>query len=180
VVDDFNSFSEKQRKWMTGATLDEKTGKLRTSGSPSRPYYTPFQLCLKKITSYTRPGRKADFFFGLDRPMAKYAKIMFTQIKKQRSFPQSDWASKRRLGDPAFPLAKETPQLQAADLLVYLTYKHMLERHAAKDWNVVPSGLLLTCLRNIKSRNDHVFQNKDSLQRTLERSYAIAGNWDGH
>jgi hypothetical protein len=95
-------------------------------------------------------------------------------------FPASDWATKGRLGDPAFPLAKATPQLQAADLLVHLTYRYMLERHAANDWNVVPSGLLLTCLRNIKSRNDHVFQNKASLQGTLEKSYAIAGNWDRH
>jgi hypothetical protein len=180
VISDFDSFSEKQRKWTTGATLDEKTGKLRTSGSPSRPYFTPFQLCLKKITDYTRAGRKVNFFFGLDRTMAKYARIMFAQIKTQKPFPASDWATKGRLGDPAFPLAKATPQLQAADLLVHLTYRYMLERHAANDWNVVPSGLLLTCLRNIKSRNDHVFQNKASLQGTLEKSYAIAGNWDRH
>jgi hypothetical protein len=180
VVDDFYSFSEKQRKWMTGATLDEKTRKLRTSGSPNRPYYTPFQLCLKKITDYTRPGRKANFFFGLDRPMAKYAKVMFTQIKTEKFWPESDWATKRRLGDPAFPLAKETPQLQAADLFVHLVYQHMLERHNARNWNVNPRGLLATCLRNKRSNSDHFFQNKACLQGTLEKSYALWGNWDGH
>jgi hypothetical protein len=180
IVDDFNSFSEKQRKFMTGATLNEKTGKLRTSGAPTKPYFTPFQLCLRKVTDYTRPGRKANFFFGLDRPMGKYAKVLFNQIKTHNAWPESVWSSKSRLGDPAFPLARETPQLQAADLFVHLTYQHMLERHAANDWNVTPTGSLLTCLRNVKSLSDHFFQTKDCLQEMLEKTYAIAGNWDGH
>lgn len=179
IVDDFNSFSEIQRKWMTGATI-LKTGKLKTSGAPTKPYFIPFQFCLRKVTDYTKPGRKANFFFGLDKPMAKYAKVMFTQVKTQKLWSQSSWQTQRRLGDPAFPLAKETPQLQAADLLVHLTYQHMLERLAINDWNARPSGMLAICLRNKKSWHDHMFQAKIHLQQMLEQTYVFAGNWDGH
>jgi len=180
VVADFLSLSEKQRKFMTGATISEKTHKLITSGAPNRPYFVPFQLCLRKTTDYTEPGRKVNFFFGLDKPMSKYARIMFKQIKTQGAYTQSVWHSKRRLGDPAFPFAKETPQLQAADLYAHLTYRHMLERHQANDWDVPPTGLLLTCLRNVKSVNDHVFLNKLCLQLTLAQTYVLAGKWDDH
>jgi hypothetical protein len=180
MVDDFMSFSKEKRRFMTGAILDEKAGKLRTSGAPNKPYFVPFQRCLQKITDYTKPGRRANFFFGLDRPMATYAKAMFKQIKTQPSWPESGWTTKRRLGDPAFPLAAQTPQLQAADLLVHLTYKHMLERHVANDWNVAPTGLLATCLRNRKSNHDLFFQNKACLQEVFDKAYMISGNWDSH
>jgi len=180
IVDDFNSFSLKQRKFMTGATLVGNTGKFKSSGAPNKPYFVPFGFCLRKITDYTKPGRKVNFFFGLDRPMANYAKEMFKQIKTADDWPGSAWKSKNRVGDPAFPLAKQTPQLQAADLLVLLSYRRMLERHAANDWRVSPSGLLATCLRNSKSKYDHVFMDKISLQETLNSSFAEFGNWDDH
>jgi hypothetical protein len=180
IVDDFNSFSEKQRRFMTGAPLDEKSGKLKASGSPNKPYFVPFQFALKSVTDHTQTGRKASFFFGLATPMAGYANEIFKQIKTQQSWPESAWKSKRRLGDPAFPLAKETPQLQAADLLAYLTYLYMQERHAANDWTVAPDGLLATCLQNRRSPDDLICHRKESLQSRLDATYEIAGNWDGH
>jgi hypothetical protein len=177
VVPDFLSFTEKERKFLTGATLNEKTGKLVTSGCQSRPYFTPFQLCLKNITDYTKPGRKSNFFFGLDRPMGKYARILFQQIKMQRDSPESDWATKRRLGDPAFPLARETPQLQAADLYAFFTYQHVLENYSTDTKWGQPSGTLKKCLRNMRSRKDHVFQNRKCLEDTLALTHSFAGDW---
>jgi hypothetical protein len=90
------------------------------------------------------------------------------------------WTTRDRLGDPSFPLAKQTPQLQAADLLSLLTYRHMQERLAANDWTVGPKGMLATCLRKMRAHSDHGYEAKDSLQITLNQSYAILGNWDGH
>jgi hypothetical protein len=178
IVDDFNFFSLKQRKFMTGATLVGKTGKFSSSGNPDKPYFVPFGFCLRKITDYTKPGRQTNFFFGLDRPMAKYAKAMFKQLKAADDWPESGWKTKGRLGDPAFPLAKQTPQLQAADLLVLLSYQHMVERHTANNWRVPASGLLAKCLRNTKSKYDHVFMNKTTLQETLNGSHVEFGDWD--
>jgi hypothetical protein len=175
VVEDFQSFPLKQRQFMTGATL--KNGKLVTSGSPNKPYFVPFQFCIKKVAQYAPVGGKADFFFGLDRPFAKYATSLFDEIKKNAPF--WNWESKDRLGGREFPLASETAGLQAADLLAHLTYKHMLERYAANDWDVQPTGILLDCLTNSRAIDDHEFQDKHCLQATLEKSYQLVGNWDG-
>lgn len=180
VISDFNSFSLVQRRWLTGALLDDKTGKLVSSGSPNKPYFVPFQNCVRHITDYTPAIAKVHFFFGLDRPFSKYANIMFTGMQKRarQPDPHTTWKSKKRLGTVAFPLAAETPELQAADLIVHLTYQHMLERHAVNDWNVLPKGLLLQCLSNAKRPEDFQFLDKSCLSDYLRQSRDIAGNWD--
>lgn len=178
VVDDFKSFSLTQRKWLTGATLNEQTGKLTTTGAPSKPYFVPFQNCTKAVTGYAPVGGKAHFFFGLDRPFADYAIALFRQIKEQADNPLTTWDTKDRLGDAAFPLASETPQLQAADLFVHLSYQHMLERHAAGNWDVMPTGMLLDCIKNVRALEDLRFQDKACLDDYLEQSRVLAGSWD--
>ena len=49
IVDDFNSFTEIQRRFLTGATL--QAGNLVTSGNPKKPYFLPFQHCMKTVAS---------------------------------------------------------------------------------------------------------------------------------
>jgi hypothetical protein len=182
VVADFNSYNERQRKFITGATLDEKTGKFLSTGCPNKPYFVPFQLCLKRVTAYAPIGGKANFFFGSDRPVAGYARSLFDQIKmqvRQGSWPGTTWKEKNRLGNSDFPLAKQTPELQAADLYCFLTYQHMLERHKAHDWDVRPSGLLANCLKNMRSAEDHAYQNKRCIDEMLEETRRISGfDWD--
>jgi hypothetical protein len=87
-----------------------------TGGCPGKPYFVPFQRCLMRICDYTKDGTRVHFFFGLDRPFAGYAESLYKRIKLSESL---SW--KLQLGDPSFPLAKETPALQAADFLVNLT-----------------------------------------------------------
>jgi hypothetical protein len=178
IVDDFFSFTEDQRKFFTGATI-MPNWKIKKSGSPNKPYFVPFQRILENVTSYTPPGRTVNFSFGLDRPMERYAKLFFKQIKDS-PWRGTGWETRDRLGEPFFPLAKQTPQLQAADLLSFLTYRHMQERLAANDWTIPPMGLLATCLSETQALSDHGYEAKDSLQITLEKSYAILGNWDGY
>jgi len=45
---------------------------------------------------------------------------------------------------------------------------------------VEPQGLLATCLGKTQALSDHGYEAKDSLQSTIEKSYAILGKWDGH
>lgn len=87
---------------------------------------------------------------------------------------------KERLGDLASPLAKDTPQLQAADLLVHLTYQFMLERQKAGSWDVPPEGILGACVRNAKGGvGDFIFLDKRCLQAGLDQTYEIQGNkWE--
>ena len=73
VVNDFYSFSLAERRFLTGATIGNESGKLLTSGCPSKPYFCPFQSILKIVTGYAPVGGKAHFSFGLGRPFAEYA-----------------------------------------------------------------------------------------------------------
>lgn len=174
VVADFNSFSLEQRRFLTGATL--RNGKLITSGSPGKPYFNPFLWCIRRLACYAPAGSKVHFFVGLNRPFAEYAR---TLLKETKETP-IDVNCKERLGDLASPLAKDTPPLQVADLLVHLTYQFMLERHKADSWDVPPEGILRACVRNAKGGvGDIVFLDKKCLQAGLDQSYEIDGKrWD--
>ena len=167
AVEDFNTFTYQQRRWLTGATA--RSGKLVTTGCPTKSYFVPFQLCLMRVTSYVKPGSKAHFFFGLDRHFGGYAGALFAQAKMNiKNNPQSEWRHKNTLGNIAFPMASKTPELQAADLLAYLTYLHMTERIKAEEGPKEPKGLLTLCLQNTRSQNDHGFQQKNDLATVLK------------
>jgi hypothetical protein len=174
AIEDFNSFTYQQRRWLTGATA--RRGKLVTSGCPTKPYFVPFQLCLMRVASYVKPGRKAHFFFGLDRNFGDYAGALFRQAKtKLKNNPDSEWENKNQLGDISFPMASETPELQAADLLAYLTYLHLVGRIKTGRGPSKPTGLLAMCLRNNRSQNDHGFQDKTCLAEALTKAIARWG-----
>lgn len=177
ILDDFHALSMPQKRFFTGATIDDrrKPGKLITPGCPSKPYFMPFSHCVRRVLDYTPPGTKAHFFFGLDRPFFDYAMEMFKMIAQRTDKPHSP-----KLGDVSAPKAKETPQLQAADFLSYVGYKHMLERHAANDWNVMPEGTFRTLLTNQKKPEDTQFFNHEVIAESLQMTYDRAGNWDGH
>jgi hypothetical protein len=166
VVSDFNSYSLGQRKFLTGAR--PKNGKLVTSGCPSKPYFMPFQDCVRNIAEHTPVGGRAHFFFGLDRPFAGYAQELFKDIKNNPLAPLRE-----RLGDPGFPQASETPQLQAADLVVHLTYRDLPDRLA--NFKCPIPKLLKTCLRNARILDDFVCYNKHSIDQTLRE---VTGEWN--
>jgi len=169
VVEDFNSLTLEQRKWLTGGTL--RNGEVKTSGSPRKSYYVPFLLCLMRITTYSKPGNRVHFLLGLDRTFSGYARALYAQIKTKKS-ARTEWVTKSALGDILFPMASETAELQAADLLSHLTYLHMVERQKEGIWQVAPppNSLLGLCLKNSRSKWDHVFANKDTMQETLEKT----------
>lgn len=171
IVDDFNSFSETQRRFLTGARL--LNGRLVTSGCPNRPYFLPFSTCLKQVLSYAPVGGKAHFFFGLDRPFFKYASASFAALKNNGHHQFQD-----RMGDVAAPIAKETPQLQAADLLALLTFRHIEEVRKTGDWKI-KNPLLEACLVRTQMPEDHAFHNQEVIQDSLEMTYKYSGDGTG-
>jgi len=177
ILADFHAMSEPQKRFFTGATIDDKKkpGKLITDGCPSKPYFMPFLHFVKQTLSHTPADAKTDFYFGLDRPFYSYATEMFKMIQER---PDKEYSAK--LGDAHLPQAKDTPQLQAADFLCYTTYRHMLERQAANEWNVAPSEPLKTLLTRQITRNDLVYFNHETIAEALQATYTSAGNWDGH
>ena len=180
VVNDFFSFSLPQRRFMTGAKLLTRSKKLVTSGCPEKPYFVPFQNVIRTVTDNAPVGGKAHFFCGLDRTFSGYATALFEQLEegiRSGHNPWSRWKSRDRLGSMTFPLARETAQLQAADLLVHLAYLHMCE------WNLKgrvanPSGLLQMCLRNKMFSDQARYLDKQSIQETLNVSHQNWGDWE--
>jgi hypothetical protein len=169
VVEDYRLFSHECKRWLTGGSIH--AGKFVRTGAPSKPYFVPFQVLVQRVVDYTKTGSKAHFFCGLNSQFSDYAKALFAQIKSKPLAPDSEWISKPRVGDITFPMASETPELQAADLLAHLTYLHMLERNKVKDWSPKPGGLLALCLRNTRSwSKDHAYQDKTALVATFEKA----------
>ena len=183
LVDDFHSFSHDERRFLTGATLLKPSGRLEGSGCPNRPYFVPFQNIVKLITDCAPVGGKANFNFGLGRPLADYATVMFEQMlaKPERQLAVSTWKSRDRLGTTSFPQAAETAPLQAADLLVHLTYKHMLEgigNGASGGFAKQPTGLERLCLANVKAAEHFTYQNRAALENVIGQAREIAPAWN--
>jgi len=165
VVDDFNSFSEDDRRFLTGASvrlIGDDDAKFTSSGSPNRPYYLPFQHCVKQVASHAQMGGKVNFSFGLHSSFAGYAVELINQIKADPLAPYRD-----RIGKISTPPAKKTPPLQAADLLAHLTYLDVQERMAASGWDKQPPGLLKICMANRLMQEDTVYYNKACINKTL-------------
>jgi len=170
VVEHFNGCSLEDRKFLTGARVTD--GRLITTGAPSKPYFMPFQQCLKRVAEYTGQGDKADFYFGLGRAFADYARILLKEI---REHPESPF--RERLGQDSYPLAKDTPGLQAADLLAHLTYLDMQERVSKNSWDSSPSPLLRTCLVNARRGDDFFYYDDECIEGTLAKAREITGEW---
>jgi hypothetical protein len=183
VVDDFLSFSLSERKFLTGATLDKTSGRLITTGCPSKPYFCPFQSVIKRVCAYASVGGKAHFSFGLGRPFAEYALQLFKQMHSQSEIvKQLDPLDFRgRLGRPLFPLAEETAPLQAADLLVHLIYLRMMEavnRGETEDFSIEPTNLENYCVSNVKDQTkDLVYQNRKGLQSMINQVKMRVPRW---
>lgn len=180
VVGDFFSFTEDQRKFLTGATLDPRSGKLFTTGCPSKPYFVPFQQVVRLVCDHAPVGGRAHFAFGIDRPFAEYARALFRQMEVQATMQDSkpwlQWRSMDRLGNALFPRANETAQLQAADLLAHLAYLFMKEWLDGGKKHLEPTQMIMDCLRN--AVQDPVYQDRESLDKMLRSSRRIAGDWD--
>jgi len=121
-------------------------------------------------------GGKAHFFFGLGRPFEEYARAFMKEILENPYARCHDQIGR----SPAFPLAKETPQLQAADLLAYVTYLDMIEKLKNHSWNEIPHTYLRLLIENRKCMEDFCYYEKNTMQIALNNTYKIYENWDGH
>jgi hypothetical protein len=171
ILGTFLNLSEPQKRFFTGTTIDDSIspGKLCTSGCPTTPYFMPFLHCVRKVFDNV-PKLAIDFHFGFAQSFYGYAAQMFEMIRQRdpavRTPLQSD--------------AKSTPEMQAADFLSYTSYKHMQERHASGDWNVMPSEPLRTLLTNRQHAEDCQFFNHEAIADSLQMTYERVGSWDGH
>jgi hypothetical protein len=165
-VDDFLGFSLVERKFMTGATWHHAERRFSSTGCPNKPYFVPFQEVLRRVSLSAPPGAKSHYFFGLGRPLAKYALVYFRYLKA-RARVLTIAKKYTRFGAIRFPEAKSTPALQAADLFSYLTYRHMMERRRTGDWESFPSSPIVTMIQRRKVPEDTVYYTRHTMRLML-------------
>jgi hypothetical protein len=169
---DFFSFSLPERKFLTGGSWDSENRRFLTTGSPNKPYFVAFTECIKTVASHTPPAGRVHLFFGCDRPIAEYAATLLRWLKFRTSQKRAAGLrvqsrfSTDKFGGIYFPSAKETPNLQVADLFSYLTYVHMIERRESGDWVSPPKELTQALLCNRKDAYDTTYRN-DQFMRDI-------------
>jgi hypothetical protein len=159
--DDFNRFSLNERRYLTGAQL--RNGRFQTSGCPTQPYFVPFQNAVLTVASYATAGSLAHFYLGLGRNLSGYAEVFFDQIKAHPDMPHRD-----KMGIISFPPASETPHIQAADLLSYLTYQYVIAMRANDSEK--PGKWLRQCLLGLRNLEDFPIYDHEVLKKLLDRA----------
>jgi hypothetical protein len=130
VVREWQRLDVNSRRWLTGGNF---TGRKWTRpGAPNRHYFLPFQMCIFDVPKRV-PSQTVHYFFGVDKKTAAgHALEMY------RSFlTMPELACRHQLGNIDFPLSRNTPGLQAADLLVFRFHKHQKSR-LGKDAHGIP------------------------------------------
>jgi hypothetical protein len=125
VEEDWMRLPLNARRILTGATY--RRGRFSSSGSPNRSYYLPFIFSLS--ASLARSGaaevaEKVHFFVGLDRTLSGYARDLYRRALED---PRVREPFRNLFGTLSFPLSKDTPQLQAADLLAHRLYSDYMQ-----------------------------------------------------
>jgi hypothetical protein len=157
VVSHWNALSLYHRKVMTGASF--KKGRFTSSGSPQRSYYLPFLFCVLDSLRNSGTNDKVHFFAGLDKTFSKYATVLYREISVNPLLPAS-----HLFGTIAFPLSKETPPLQAADLFVYQLYRHNVARFRG---DVEKAEIFKRLLRNRKPQQAFLLFDTAELRRFI-------------
>jgi len=101
------------------------------------------------------------FFFGLDRTFYEYAIDLFHHLKLTPGLPYAE-----KLGNPAFPLAKETPQLQVADYLAYSVYADM-EKRFGKWEKLAPKPLRIAISRK-RLKEDFAYIDAKTMELLMD------------
>lgn len=143
MVADFLGLPLETRQWFTGARFSKLDGSAETNGCPNKPYYLPFQFCALKAAQLSN-AEKLHYFVGIDRTFHGYAAELYNFLMiDERMEPEM----RNRLGGTLLnPPAKETPGLQAADLLANRMYRAALKKLA--DPNSPDSQFLVKLLKN--------------------------------
>lgn len=166
VVNDFLALPLEGRRWYTGAKFSQR-GRFIGGGCPSKPYYLPFMFCaLKSAQNSITPPDKMHLFVGLDRTFQGYASELFRFLLIDDRLPES---LRSAFGTLVNPLAKDTPGLQAADLIAYTMYQASL---AALDdaGNYHPPEFLMRLVQNWQGEATLKLMNAEWFSKMNEKA----------
>lgn len=158
IVADFNALPLVSRQWLTGAKFRKTNGEYISGGCPSKCYYLPFQFAALKSATLSNANAtdKIDFFVGLDRTFHEYASELYQFLLADGRLPEP---LRSLLGEISYPLSRDTPGVQAADLLAYRIYRGAKEKLA--EPNSEPSPLMMRLLKNWKGKRTLPLMNTE-------------------
>jgi hypothetical protein len=165
VVEDFMQLPLKSRQWLTGARFRVGDGEYLSGGCPRKSYYLPFQFCVLGAGQISGAPEhdKIQCFAGLDRTFSGYATELYKFCATDPRIPES---LRSRLGGISYPLSKDTPGIQVADLLAYCMYQHSAE--LVKDGQKPTPELLRKLCKRAKKKQHFTLFNSGAI-RELER-----------
>lgn len=180
IVDDFLALTLESRQWLTGAKFNKKNGRVISGGCPSKPYYLPFTFCVLKSAqkSATAHGDKLHVLVGLDRTFHGYASNLYKFFLDDDRLPES---LRSTLGTLTNPLAKDTPGIQAADLIAHTMYRASIVA-LANPKKYQPPAFLMRLLQNwqgepsVRLMNREVFSAMEREGEAAYRRMSASGN----
>jgi hypothetical protein len=147
-LEDWYKLSIDNRRWLTGGM--RRAGKFRTNSAPDKPYYVPFSMCVADLIHTFK--EQVHFSFGIDRKFSQHALGLYNQLKDDPAYEHG-----HLMGTFLAPPSKDTPGLQAADMVCYLLYQSCLLQIGKKA--KVPKGcgdVIKKLMRNRKDTNRDV------------------------
>lgn len=119
---DFQFFNRQERQIITGALVDNRNWKLKSSGAPTRPYFAVFtQALYTAIKCIPNNDQKILPVFDLNPHYNRWAQQYFADVKRL-------YKAFNRFDEIVFSVSEAVPGIQAADLMAYL-----YRRSIAKD-----------------------------------------------
>jgi hypothetical protein len=174
VVEHWNQVPVGWRQFLTGAAWSN--GKLVGTGSPNRSYYLPFQYCVEDCIRLAAAKDRVHFYAGLDNTFWGYLRDLYLNELMR------DETTKASLGGLSFPLSKDTPGIQMADLLVYQIYRlNKLRLQGRKS--EIDSLLLDRLTKNARQpmmvlgMEELKIMAGEAIKRRPEIATALGDNW---
>jgi hypothetical protein len=129
-VPDFNSFSQSERKFLSGGFIS-KSGKWMTTGAPSKPYYFMMNLLVCDALSRADPETKVNFYF--DEQNVLQARAIETLRETAKVGPLSDGQNTEQIQSFGFVRSVNYPGIQLADMYCYAWNRYLTKGQSVQD-----------------------------------------------
>ena len=155
----FNSFTIGERRYLTGGNWDAKKDRFKTSGKPTAPYFAAFHYYVRAALDRTPDKAKLHLVFDRQNVM---------ESKARQTFEEMVVSSGRMLGSEkldsiVYNISSDKPQLQAADLFTYITYRYAIDG-VPSDYNL---GIAMNQL--FKERRSVGLMNAEGIETFLQK-----------
>jgi hypothetical protein len=162
----FMALNEDERRWMTGGFRGRRWP---SEGSPNNPYFAAFVIAIAGAAIHIPEGEKVAFTFDRQNQYEAKAKMNYKDMLVHSSSAVLPKLSE----DIVFSSRLSAVVLQAADLIAYQCYQHIIRR-TENAGKIVPANYVLKNLR--RSKNTLKFLDERSIRTVLENFHAQTVN----